>query len=661
MGVIADKIRRAIFGGEVRDSIADGIEVVEQLREDYDNQVINAGNSNAEIVDARGGQTKLKDRLDNFDEQLEHIEIEKASKVYVDTKIGNIGNTKTFKGSCLYSALPTSATVDDYWYVTDKTTNYCWNGETWIDIGNNLNIGDKTITQKKMTIPYVEARIKNLFNKNVIEENKFVMENGTIGNMNLLGVSEFIEIVGGTQYTFIYPRTTMHPFAYYDKDKSFISYVSNNTNKTVTTPSNAKYIRFTFWLEDIEKIQLEKGSISTEYEPFGYYIKDETLNIAFKYLNNKAIEENKNVYVMLSKSKNLFDKNAVTKNHYVDYKTGIIKELSGASVSEYIEIESNTEYVLSANNQNAFYDINKNFISGTTDNPFTTPSNAKYILVTTIDPNIDIQQLEKGSVSTTYTEYGYYIDNSLIKKEEVITINPNSNIIDILLNNQGKTIYVDGGEYDIIKIYKDYFGDDFFDTLPLTGAPKHYYGLPLFNGTKLICSPNAHFSCHYKGTNTNVIWGFSGFACGNGYELNGLNIDASNVKYAVHDDYNIYNDIPYFVKVENCHITNDKQAIGGGLGKYGTYEYKNNFIHATNNNYDMRYHNNKYTTKCKLSFVGNYFPNTLRLSYYGASEKDTTKCFVSNNYIGSDIMNDAETPEYTVNNMKVYQWNNTSS
>lgn len=74
MGVIADKIRRAIFGGEVRDSIADGIEVVEQLREDYDNQVINAGNSNSEIVDARGGgQAKLKDRLDNFDEQLEHI------------------------------------------------------------------------------------------------------------------------------------------------------------------------------------------------------------------------------------------------------------------------------------------------------------------------------------------------------------------------------------------------------------------------------------------------------------------------------------------------------------------------------------------------------------------------------------------------------------
>lgn len=87
MGVIADKIRRAIFGGEVRDSIADGIEVVEQLREDYDNQVINAGNSNAEIVDARGGQTKLKDRLDNFDEQLEH----KANKNVKVIRLIDIG------------------------------------------------------------------------------------------------------------------------------------------------------------------------------------------------------------------------------------------------------------------------------------------------------------------------------------------------------------------------------------------------------------------------------------------------------------------------------------------------------------------------------------------------------------------------------------------
>lgn len=85
---------------------------------------------------------------------------QKAEKIYVDTKIGNMGNTKIFKGSCLYSALPTTNNnVDDYWYVTDKNTNYCWNGTAWVDIGNNLNLGDKTITPSKTTfveeIPYV--------------------------------------------------------------------------------------------------------------------------------------------------------------------------------------------------------------------------------------------------------------------------------------------------------------------------------------------------------------------------------------------------------------------------------------------------------------------------------------------------------------------------
>lgn len=92
MGVIADKIRKAIFGSEVRDSIADGIEVVEQLREDYDNQVINAGNSNAEIVDARGGHIKLKDRLDQVDSHLDN----KANKL--NNKLHFISSINT--GDC---------------------------------------------------------------------------------------------------------------------------------------------------------------------------------------------------------------------------------------------------------------------------------------------------------------------------------------------------------------------------------------------------------------------------------------------------------------------------------------------------------------------------------------------------------------------------------
>jgi predicted esterase len=75
----------------------------------------------------------------------------KADKTYVDTQLGSIGNTKTFKGSTTFASLPTSGNTNgDYYYVTDQATNYCWNNTSWVNIGNAQNIGDGTITIKKV-------------------------------------------------------------------------------------------------------------------------------------------------------------------------------------------------------------------------------------------------------------------------------------------------------------------------------------------------------------------------------------------------------------------------------------------------------------------------------------------------------------------------------
>ena len=122
-------------------------------------------------VDANGNvKSSLKTRLDDdyleVTTQLTGMSEQKADQAYVDTKFGSMGNIKTFKGSCLFSALPTSGmSVDDYWYVTDKSTNYCYNGTSWVDIGNNLNIGEGTIQPKMMgfkSYPFVETA--KLFN-----------------------------------------------------------------------------------------------------------------------------------------------------------------------------------------------------------------------------------------------------------------------------------------------------------------------------------------------------------------------------------------------------------------------------------------------------------------------------------------------------------------
>lgn len=84
-----DQIRRAIYGREVRSSIADAIEAInkdcgetgikqEQLEATFDQLIINAGNSNAEVVAARVNKKghqfpTLGDRLDNIDLQLKYV------------------------------------------------------------------------------------------------------------------------------------------------------------------------------------------------------------------------------------------------------------------------------------------------------------------------------------------------------------------------------------------------------------------------------------------------------------------------------------------------------------------------------------------------------------------------------------------------------------
>ena len=87
-----NNIKNATFGKEVRGSIHDGIDAINKevesttsrqvdLESTFDQLVINEGNSNAEIVDARvkadgTSYSKLGDRLDSVDSQLEHVAIE---------------------------------------------------------------------------------------------------------------------------------------------------------------------------------------------------------------------------------------------------------------------------------------------------------------------------------------------------------------------------------------------------------------------------------------------------------------------------------------------------------------------------------------------------------------------------------------------------------
>ena len=105
MALISDKLNKilsAVFGKDVRQALHDGLDAINResenttarqkvLEETFDHLTINAGNSNAEIVAARvknDGTSfdTIGKRLNDFDEHLDNIEIEKASKVELEVE-----------------------------------------------------------------------------------------------------------------------------------------------------------------------------------------------------------------------------------------------------------------------------------------------------------------------------------------------------------------------------------------------------------------------------------------------------------------------------------------------------------------------------------------------------------------------------------------------
>lgn len=133
------------------------------------------------------------------------------------------------------------------------------------------------------------------------------------------------------------------------------------------------------------------------------------------------------------------------------------------------------------------------------------------------------------------------------------------------------TIYVENGTYDLI----EEFGNEYFANF----AGGSRAGLKLDNYVHIIFSSNAKVICNYTGDNDKVKKDFSPFntiAGGQqekGFILENLNLECSNVRYAMHDETSGQAN-PYRNVYKNCRMVIDNsgntqgypQCIGGGLG-----------------------------------------------------------------------------------------------
>lgn len=276
--------------------------------------------------------------------------------------------------------------------------------------------------------------IGNLFDATKIFKNKFVeFASGKLQYSENYIATDYIEIEPNTVYA---TRNMWNQhFAFYDKNKCFISdsMPSNNIAAVFTSPHNAYYVRFSIRIVDkpldIDNTGIVKGD--TYYQtPYEFKIPIDVIHllnsIKSEYIKDKAIEEKHLSF--LENSTNLFNIEAIENDKYVNWTNGVVDNNENYCASEFIPIDPETEYIMTSNRMLAYYNKNKEYISGLENgnSPLVirTPINAKYIRITVPKNNINDFMFKKGTELGEYESYGYLIPPKMFKQEHAkITLN----------------------------------------------------------------------------------------------------------------------------------------------------------------------------------------------------------------------------------------------
>ena len=116
---------------------------------------------------------------------------------------------------------------------------------------------------------------KNLFDPSDAIVGTYINSAGQRANGNSNTSTNFIPIIGGEKYAFTYGAalSSGNYIAWYtDADQSTVTGsradARNQTSFVATAPSDARFVRFSFQTNSLNRIQLEIGSTATAYQPY---------------------------------------------------------------------------------------------------------------------------------------------------------------------------------------------------------------------------------------------------------------------------------------------------------------------------------------------------------------------------------------------------------
>jgi hypothetical protein len=201
-------------------------------------------------------------------------------------------------------------------------------------------------------------------------------------------------------------------------------------------------------------------------------------------------------------SKNLFNKNDIVTGKFITWNSGVIIDNPTYNASNFIAVKENTLYTRNLEHQMAFYDENKNYISGIYGadsslkySTFTTPANTRYIRVTIIPRLLNSIQIIEGdetNILSNYISFGYgiseeFFNQTVVKENNILDgcindtkINPNSKILilesskNLFNKNTVTDKYFINWNNGALYQNDNYYSSDFIEVTPNSKITRSY-------------------------------------------------------------------------------------------------------------------------------------------------------------------------------------------
>lgn len=301
----------------------------------------------------------------------------------------------------------------------------------------------------------------NLFDVNSITENTYLIAgSGETGSSSVSNISDYIFVKANQSYYLSYSYTSLvntsyRALCYYDTNKNFINGTTiDPTSFHTFTPSQDGYIRFSYD-KNYTNIQLEKGSVATDYVPYehteigatvtGKNLVNPNLPVNSKTQNGITITNNGDgTYTATGTSTSslaisLTQKNTIKLNKSASY-TNSIEILEGNFLGAIAVAVLDSEDKITYNYINVSSSSLSNTKTPTED--LTIKTYEYYIDKANITVNFKFRvQLEKGSVATDYEEY----------KSNSLTIDLQGNELCSLPNGTKDEVNIVNGEALLVK------------------------------------------------------------------------------------------------------------------------------------------------------------------------------------------------------------------